>query len=108
MSVDVEKVVVSEFTSYFNGDEEEWTPEVLETALDELADESAQRLCVEVGVVQRPALVALLRDLRDHRLHPLHRRIATRSQVSWTSTDEQFAYFYRLVDAITARIESAK
>lgn len=102
-----EKVVLDELSSYFNADEANAVPHVLEASLGRIAGESAARMVRAVGRDQRVALVELLNALRNDRSHPLHERIADRTMIEWSETEEEFALFGRLIDAIINDIERA-
>ena len=99
-----QQIVLDEFAAHYHGDE--LGPDVVERSLDRMAAASAERMRFATKSKGRAELTALLAELRDHRDHPLHGQISDHTLLSWTADDADFALFGRLVNAMIAGLES--
>lgn len=97
----LQQIIADEFSRHYREDEVDiYKPGQLKAR----AEASAVRLSSTAGRARKVDLVALLRALRDDRVHPLHAAIGGRSELWWADDDESFAVFQQLVDWMLARL----
>ena len=92
------KILLDEMGAYYLGDELRFTPDFT-TRYATLIASSVRRMKAAAGEPGLAEMVALLRELRENRQHPLHERIAAETQLSWVDSEEMFGIFQQLVDA---------
>ena len=103
--MDVAHLLLDELGCHYLGDE---LPPLDGTFVREhltrMARQSALRLARAAGVAGGARLLALLRELRDDRGHPLYKQIANQTLVGWSDEDASFAVFQALLDQIAAEL----
>lgn len=98
----IAEIVTNEFSRSYRVDE---FPLHNDDVLRGFAETSAAEMAHEAGA-RRADLLALLRDLRADRAHPLHERISLGSEMDWYTYDDDFAVFQRLVGWMLEALES--
>ncbi len=97
----VHDILLSEFSRYYRGDEVDISKR---EQLQQRAEASARQLRSAVGEGGIAPLIALLENLRDSRLHPMHMEIGDRSGLCWSDDDADFAAFQELAGWMIARL----
>ena len=97
-----EDVIVSQFSTHYNGDE---LYEFIDEDLTPRARASGDRLFRVLGPRADQA-ASLLRAMADDRFHPLFDRIESRSQVGWNVEPELRERFRTIAETAADRIDA--
>ncbi|HEY8578630.1 MAG TPA: hypothetical protein VIL72_02000, partial [Beijerinckiaceae bacterium] len=80
MPRDPQQALLDEFASYYNADE---LPLFIDSGLEEMADQSGDRLVQAVGPEGRAELAGQLRSLLEDRWQPLLQQIEDETLYDW-------------------------
>jgi hypothetical protein len=101
-----QEILLREMGANYLGDELKVSPDFT-TRYATLIAGSVRRMKAAVGEQGPDELVALLRELRNNRKHPLYERIGNETLLNWEDDDELFEIFQQLLDAWIAGLTGA-
>jgi len=96
------QALLEEFTSYYNSDELHL---FIDGGVEEMADESGDRLLHAVGPEGAPEAARLLRSLLENRWQPLFDEIENDTQYDWRY--EGWEAFERIAAGMLAKLDAA-